>query len=250
MRFIYFLMLSQTLSSFQLPVLDRGYEFYYPTKLSAYGEVCPKIIEYTYANKCLLLADELACGANPSELYDNDWPYYGFTPLGGAIYANCYYCAKLLLEAGAYVKGYFSVPLSFEVSDPKFSREYNARNSHPLAAAICMNVDVRIINILIQYGADINIGHDFLDEPLNRTSLTPLMLAVVMNNKQAFKLLLQAGADPEIRNSIDNLSAQDYARIYDQANLNCHSYEETFSSLLEKYKKGALFNAPLFSVKD
>jgi len=238
MRFTYFLFLTQTLYSLQLPTFDRGFEFYYPAEISAYGEVRPKIIEYAYANKCSLLAQELSRGANPSKLYDNDQPYYGFTPLGGAIYANCFGCVKKLLEAGALVNGYYSVPLWFEKINNKHDwRKYNARNSHPLAVAICQNADLRIIRILIEYGADVNLGHDFLDEPLNKTSLTPLMLAVIMNNKEAFKLLLQAGADPDIKNDIDNLSAKDYVSMYDVLHARRSSFKKDFSSLLEKYKK-------------
>lgn len=170
----------------------------------------PKIIEYSYNGRSELLSEEIESGADVNERFDVDQPREGYTPLAGAIYANSYESVKLLLKAGANPNISFHSPMLFWNIFMKL--DYNTRNAFPLSFALYRKTDIGIIKLLIEYGAAVNISHSFYVK-----GLTPLMLAIITGNKEAFQLLLQAGADPKIKNSIDGRDAFDYARIYDWA---------------------------------
>ncbi len=77
----------------------------------------------------------------------------------------------------------------------------------PLLDAIQNNSDTSIVNLLIQYGADVNIQNSF--------GYTPLIEATFYNNLQIAEILLKAGAKPQIKDSTtQEFTALDYALKY------------------------------------
>ena len=146
-------------------------------------EYMPPIIKYAYKGLAALMAKELKNGYSPNHVYANKFPAMGYCPLAGAIYADSYKGVKLLLEAGANPNILFTGPLIFNDSN------YNTLNTHALAYAICRNADLKIIKLLIDYGADSNRAHNPFSK---KYLLTPLMLAEIMGNKKAILLFIQA----------------------------------------------------------
>ncbi len=175
-----------TLSARSLEVLklDSELSFSFPPERCDYiyemYEYMPPIIRYAYKGLAVLMAKELKNGYSPNHVYANKFPEMGYYPLAGAIYADSYKGVKLLLEAGANPNILFTAPLIFNDSN------YNTLNTHPLAYAICRGVDIKIIKLLIDYGADINRPHNPFSE---KYLLTPLMLADIMGNKKVIDLL-------------------------------------------------------------
>jgi ankyrin repeat protein len=158
------------------------------------------------------MAKEIKNGYSPNHVYANKFPAMGYCPLAGAMYANSYKGVKLLLEAGADPNIIFTGPLIFNDSNyntlntqppcalsaavkavyRRGCNPYNTLNTNPLAYAICRNADIKIIKLLMAYGANLNRAHNPFSEDY---SLTPLMLAHAMGNKKAIELLMLVGAE-------------------------------------------------------
>nr|XP_023413463.1 ankyrin repeat and SOCS box protein 1 [Loxodonta africana] len=109
----------------------------------------------------------------------------GQTALYVAVVNGHLECAQILLEAGA---------------DPNGSRHH--RSTPVYHAARVGRAD--ILKALIRYGADVDVNHHLTPEvrpPFSRrlTSLVvcPLYISAAYHNLQCFKLLLQAGANPD-----------------------------------------------------
>jgi hypothetical protein len=179
---VFFVTLS--LESFGSLRVDFAQSFAFPPQRCEYiygmYELMPPIIKYAYKGQAALMAKEIRNGYSPNHVYANKFPAMGYCPLAGAIYANSYKGVKLLLEAGANPNILFTAPLIFNDSN------YNTLNTHALAFAICRNADIKIIKLLIVYGADINRAHN----PFSKDYLlTPLMLAEIMGNKKVADLI-------------------------------------------------------------
>jgi ankyrin repeat protein len=114
----------------------------------------------------------------------NNQDQKGFTALMVAVQFNNKNMVRTLLELGA---------------DPN---RLNIYEETALIMATGLLKDINIIELLIQYGAKINIQ--------NKEGNTPLIFAVNNENEPMIELLLKHGADPKIKNK-DNLSAGDYA---------------------------------------
>ncbi len=174
--------------SFEVLRLDAEKSFSFPPARCDYNEyfydIVPPIIMYAYRGLAVLMAKELANGYSPDYVYANKFPSMGYCPLAGAIYAHSYKGVKLLLEAGAYPNIVFEGPLIFNDS------RYNTLNTNALSYAICRNVDIKIIKLLLDYGADRNQLHNPYSQ---RLGLTPIELAKIMGNKKIIQLLLQVG---------------------------------------------------------
>jgi ankyrin repeat protein len=123
------------------------------------------------------------------------------------------------------------------VNTPSF--KFDIRNAHdetPLMLA-CIRGMTELATQLISRGADVNKPgwtplhyaatssqlllmnvllehHAFIDAP-SPNGTTPLMMAAKYGSASAVKLLLEAGADPRLRNDLE-LSATDFAKQADQ----------------------------------
>ncbi|NXO30024.1 ASB1 protein, partial [Cisticola juncidis] len=87
-------------------------------------------------------------------------------------------CAKILLEAGA---------------DPNGSRHH--RSTPVYHAARVGRAD--ILRELIRYGADVDVNQQQAARPLTTLVVCPLYISAAYHNLPCFRLLLQAGADPD-----------------------------------------------------
>lgn len=119
-----------------------------------------------------ILADEADVNART--------PVYGFTPL----YIVCHdsstlECAKLLIAAGA------DVNLTSE----------GKGNWTPLHVACSTGLSAEYIKLLLSAGANINVQTD-------KEGWTPLYLACRFGHVHVAQTLLEAGADPTIRNNL------------------------------------------------
>ncbi len=204
-------------------------DFFLPHAIEDWEDM-PAIIVDAYKGDYDALKQDILLGSNVNLVVGIEQPHAGVNPLCAAIYSNSYECVKLLLENGARTSIPFEAPLLF--THALYLKGFNARNTFPLHFAIFTNADIRIIKLLIDYGAGVNVSHWWAG-PGSR-GLTPLMLCITSGNKKAFEVLLKAGADPLITNSIDGLSALDYAHIKDTENGDF--FGESFSSILKNHK--------------
>ncbi|POI32595.1 hypothetical protein CIB84_003653 [Bambusicola thoracicus] len=109
----------------------------------------------------------------------------GQTALYVAVVNGHLECAKILLEAGA---------------DPNGSRHH--RSTPVYHAARVGRAD--ILQELIRYGADVDVNHHLASRvsspslrPLTTLVVCPLYISAAYHNLQCFRLLLQAGANPD-----------------------------------------------------
>ncbi|OQS02627.1 hypothetical protein THRCLA_05017 [Thraustotheca clavata] len=99
---------------------------------------------------------------------------FGNVPLHAAAMAGCSEAVKALIEAGAVVDA------------------VNCQKSTPLHhACYCTNENSQVVEMLINAGANVNA--------IDKNGATPLIVAAKKNQAAAISLLLQAGADPCIR---------------------------------------------------
>ncbi|XP_053139185.1 ankyrin repeat and SOCS box protein 1 isoform X1 [Hemicordylus capensis] len=123
----------------------------------------------------------------------------GQTALYVAVVHGHLECAKILLEAGA---------------DPNGSRHH--RSTPVYHAARVGRAD--ILRELIRYGADVDVNHHLTSgipspssRPLTSLVVCPLYISAAYHNLSCFKLLLQAGANPDF-NSCGPVNIQGFSR--------------------------------------
>jgi hypothetical protein len=114
------------------------------------------------------IQDLLRAGADPNQV-----DFEGRTPLFDAIERGDATSVRLLLQAGAK------------------PNVVDAAQTTPLHETIRMFVDNKITRLLLEYGAEI--------DALDRFGYTPLMRAVLYDNKEAASLLLKHGANSDIK---------------------------------------------------
>ncbi|XP_074451260.1 ankyrin repeat and SOCS box protein 1 isoform X2 [Larus michahellis] len=123
----------------------------------------------------------------------------GQTALYVAVVNGHLECAKILLEAGA---------------DPNGSRHH--RSTPVYHAARVGRAD--ILRELIRYGADVDVNHHLTSRlpslslrPLTTLVVCPLYISAAYHNLQCFRLLLQAGANPDF-NCCGPINIQGFSR--------------------------------------
>ncbi|KAM6332412.1 LOW QUALITY PROTEIN: ankyrin repeat and SOCS box protein 1 [Podargus strigoides] len=123
----------------------------------------------------------------------------GQTALYVAVVNGHLECAKILLEAGA---------------DPNGSRHH--RSTPVYHAARVGRAD--ILRELIRYGADVDVNHHLASRvpslslrPLTTLVVCPLYISAAYHNLQCFRLLLQAGANPDF-NCCGPINIQGFSR--------------------------------------
>ncbi|XP_035746145.1 ankyrin repeat and SOCS box protein 1 [Egretta garzetta] len=123
----------------------------------------------------------------------------GQTALYVAVVNGHLECAKILLEAGA---------------DPNGSRPH--RSTPVYHAARVGRAD--ILRELIRYGADVDVNHHLTSRvpslslrPLTTLVVCPLYISAAYHNLQCFRLLLQAGANPDF-NCCGPINIQGFSR--------------------------------------
>ncbi|XP_035187027.1 ankyrin repeat and SOCS box protein 1 isoform X2 [Oxyura jamaicensis] len=123
----------------------------------------------------------------------------GQTALYVAVVNGHLECAKILLEAGA---------------DPNGSRHH--RSTPVYHAARVGRAD--ILRELIRYGADVDVNHHLASRvsslslrPLTTLVVCPLYISAAYHNLQCFRLLLQAGANPDF-NCCGPINLQGFSR--------------------------------------
>ncbi|XP_030341427.1 ankyrin repeat and SOCS box protein 1 isoform X1 [Strigops habroptila] len=123
----------------------------------------------------------------------------GQTALYVAVVNGHLECAKILLEAGA---------------DPNGSRHH--RSTPVYHAARVGRAD--ILQELIRYGADVDVNHHLPSRmpslslrPLTTLVVCPLYISAAYHNLQCFRLLLQAGANPDF-NCCGPINIQGFSR--------------------------------------
>ncbi|XP_066493092.1 ankyrin repeat and SOCS box protein 1 [Tiliqua scincoides] len=123
----------------------------------------------------------------------------GQTALYVAVVHGHLECARILLEAGA---------------DPNGSRHH--RSTPVYHAARVGRAD--LLKELIRYGADVDVNHHVTaglpspsSRPLTSLVVCPLYISAAYHNLPCFKLLLQAGANPDF-NSCGPVNIQGFSR--------------------------------------
>jgi len=124
--------------------------------------------------------------------------YYNQTPLFVAS-QNSYYYTEQLLKKGANVN-----IVDFQGQTPLFSTIINQLFTE--------NLDFKIIDLLLKYGANINVqmippkswkppenSPVVIEVDTENEGATPLMFAVMVNNIEMVKYLLKHGANPNIK---------------------------------------------------
>lgn len=149
------------------------------------------------------LKEVLAAGANPNQRHDDEtWPFEY------AIGACDDICAEILFEFGANpnpINFHFQEPLIFDCPITSFSllikcgvdlecRNHQGETLMHLVSRYASKEAMHMLEILIQAGADINAQN-------KKMGNTPLLEAIDHDNEAACALLLNAGADPYIRNN-------------------------------------------------
>ncbi|MEG6509045.1 quinoprotein dehydrogenase-associated putative ABC transporter substrate-binding protein [Methyloligella sp. 2.7D] len=126
----------------------------------------------------------------------------GYSPLALAIEEGRYEAAKALIEAGAAI----DTPVGDQKLTPLMIASAKMR---PAEGAIFLPDSTRPIDLarmLIKKGADVNAT--------SSTGATPLMIAAARDNAPVIGLLLQSGADPEMKND-QGQTALDIAKMND-----------------------------------
>ena len=133
-----------------------------------------------------------------------DQPHVGEPALSFALKAKNLEAVKLLVEAGAIVNKYN--PSGTVEKLDTIPESLRQRNVPLLTYAIGAKLPMPFILLLLS-GKNIDVNQKtFLQ------TATPLMIAAAIGYEDAVKALLDAGADKEIINTLDNIKAIDYAR--------------------------------------
>lgn len=152
----------------------------------------------------------IAEGADVNAICGRDFPHAGNPVLRYAIDNNAYKAVHLLLQAGANVNEFSESGLIHQTR-----KSANTRNFPLLAIAIKQRASIKLIQLLIAAGADIEqtsmFGH-----------WTPLMVAAYYGHVAAVIELLRAGANPNITNKSDDYrTALDYAQEMGYTKIAC-----------------------------
>lgn len=160
-------------------LLDTGADPNYQSKNSP-----PALINAIINNDTALVFLLLEYGADPTIIENTERKY----PLLYAIERNNFVLVDLLFWYGA-------------------NANQNSNNIIPLFYAIEYNADTSIVNLIIENNANINAQ--------NINGFTPLIEAVLYNNINVTKILLQKNANTEIRDyTSEKYNALDYAYKY------------------------------------
>jgi ankyrin repeat protein len=137
---------------------------------------------------------------------ETDWeqPHAGKPALSFALEAKNLDAGKLLVDAGANVNLYNDLGTveNLEI----IPESLRARNPTLLIYAIGRKLPMPFITMLL------SSTRVEVNKPAFLKTITPLMITAAIGYEEAVKALLDAGADKEIINTLDNKKAIDYAR--------------------------------------
>lgn len=144
----------------------------------------------------------IKAGAYVNEVAFRDQPHGGYPVLRYAIDSGCLQAVQILLEAGANLHDFTESPIIYD----DFNCKANVRNLSLLSHAVNSGAPICIIKELLNKGAHID------GAPKICGDWSPLMIAAYRGNIEAVIILLQAGAEVDSINAMDQKTALDYAK--------------------------------------